>query len=238
MNDQYYEAIAIADKLAPFCRGAFIVGGCAYDAHPVRDKIELEVIAVVPNFARADFRAIQNALGRELNPNAVKHASAGKMGVFDTHYMAKGGFATGIYLRSTEAHEAVCNLGSYGRFTDKPKTPRSCSLWSIDNGEERVWDESETVEGGKIYRHHSVLDEKGRLWVGFPALNILMKPSILHGREFLQSSFDTFNENLRAKIRERYGEGNKSVSLVKSIPQHFAHRVPQELKVRLEHFMD
>ncbi|MCX6741677.1 MAG: hypothetical protein NTX24_00685 [Candidatus Pacearchaeota archaeon] len=237
INNQYAEAEAIARKLEPFSCGAFIVGGVAYDPGAFQRRTELEVIVVVPNFRNTNFVAIENALGRKLNQHAIEHASRGRMGVFDTHYNAEGGFATGVYLRSDEAHESVCNLGSYERFTDRAGVPRSCRLWGM-NGRETVSAEAESVEGGTIFRHYSVLDKNGELWLGFPALNILMTPTILTGEDFLQSSFDTFNANLRTKIRERYGEDNSAASLVNCIPPRLADSVPDTLKDELRGFLD
>jgi len=242
-NNQYSEARAIAKKMAPFSRGSFTVGGVAYDPNAVRDKVELEVISVVSDFRNADFAAIEKALGRKLNPAAVKLASEGWTDVFDTHYKADGGFDVGVYLRSGEAHESVCNLRNYRRFTDRPGTPRSCNVRSLE-GDEMELGESVKAEGGRIYTHYSVAEKDGKIWLGFPALNILMTPTILTGGGALQSTFDTFNTNLKAKILKNYGVTtgaslkSRGVSLVNCIPPHFVERVPAELKARLEKFLD
>jgi hypothetical protein len=234
LDNQHVEARIIARKLAPFSQGVFVVGSVAYDPLAVQDKLELEVIVVIDDFRKTDFEEIGVALGRELNPHSVKCASQGKIGVFDIHYT--NDFATGIYFRSSEAHRAVCNLGSYGRFTNSNSTPRSCALRSLD-GDNKLCDNFSLVEGGRIYTHYSVLEQEGKLWLGFPATNLLMDPMILTGRNFLQTSFDEFYNNLKRKILERYGDG-KRISLINSVPEHLVGGVPDMLRTKLDLFLE
>jgi len=236
-NNQYTEARKIVKGMAKFSQASFVVGGVAYDPNAVRDKTELEVITVVPDFRSADFGAIEKALGRRLNPNAIKLASEGWIDVFDTHYKADGGFDTGVYFRSDEAHQSVCNLRNYRRFTDKPGTPRSCNVINLQ-GDEMVLGDFDNAEGGRIFTHYSAVEKAGQIWLGFPATNILMTPTILTGGQALQSTFDTFHKNLRDAIFERYGQGREGISLVNCIPPQFVDKMPAELKRKLEHFLD
>jgi len=233
MDNQLQEADKIAEKLWRFYTGAFVVGGVAYDPNAVKDKIELEVIAVIENLRNAPFAGIQKELGMDFNPAAVKSVSQGQANVFDIHYNAEGGFPVGVYFRDAQAHRDVCNLGGFRRFTDRDKVPRTCTMRSLD-GEQRVFDESEGVEGGKVYAHHAVLERDGELWLGFPAINILMTPTIIRGKGPLGRSFQKFEENLKSKLHDKYNLPH--MDLTGAIPEHFERRMPDNLRQRLENY--
>jgi len=172
-------------------------------------------------------------LGRRLNPNAVNLASQGQIDVFDTHYKSDGGFDVGVYLRSEEAHKSVCGLGGYKRFTSSKNVPRSCAIKSLD-GENAILAESEEVDGGRVYKHYSVIEMDGKLWFGFPATNILMTPTILNGNDFLRDSFRTFERNLKAKLSEKYKK--PSINLVRCIPEHLAKMMVSGLRTTLGNY--